>query len=172
MPRSRLADSLEISERQLRRDIAAYEQLREDAPPGQPLALPRLVTELRDGRAWVLLEPPDERTGELAAELCALALNGRRHDPDAVEIRLLFDASAAERVARRAWPGQLGWERALTPSGSERILRLRLPVCDELVAWILTWRDGCVAMDPPELRARLAAELRLLLDRYDRERGA
>ncbi len=85
-------------------------------------------------------------------------------DEPPVEVRLRFhDPAAASRAREAHWhPSQ----RAIThPDGS---LELVFTVAGllEITPWILEWGDAVEVLAPPELRARVAAVARALVERY------
>jgi proteasome accessory factor B len=82
---------------------------------------------------------------------------------DEVSVRVRFDAAVAWRVERAQWhPTQV-----ITREDDGRIvLSMRVAGATELFSWILSWGAHAEVLEPEELRAEIAGELRKSLGQY------
>lgn len=77
-------------------------------------------------------------------------------------VRLRFEPRALPAAQARQWHPSATWSPE--PDGSA-VLRLRVSG-RELQSWILEWGGAVEVLEPPSLRAAVAAELREAADRY------
>lgn len=80
------------------------------------------------------------------------------------EVKLRFEASAADRVRERVW--HESQEIKELPGGAVE-LSLRLGALEEVQQWILGWGPLAEVLGPPELRARVAAAATAMAKRYE-----
>lgn len=92
----------------------------------------------------------------------------RAQDADAGRvhrIRLRFTGYAAQTVAERRWhPSQQ--IKPLRKDGSAIELRLELHTLEDISRWVLSWGRHAQVLEPEELKARVADELRAALNHY------
>ena len=74
-----------------------------------------------------------------------------------------FDAAVADRVREREWHES---QELRDLPGGRLELRLRLGALPEIERWILTWGCDAEVVQPRELRQRLRATAKALVDRY------
>jgi predicted DNA-binding transcriptional regulator YafY len=78
-------------------------------------------------------------------------------------VRLRFDRSVAHRVRETVW--HRSQELTEGPDGGVE-LRVTVAGIVEIQPWILSWGDAVEVLDPPELRAAVAAAVKAAADRY------
>lgn len=84
-------------------------------------------------------------------------------DQPPTDVVLRFDAAVASRVGETTWHPTQQLEPA--PDGS-LIFRATVAGSIEIRLWILSWGDAVEVLEPPDLRADVAATLRRAVDRY------
>ncbi len=84
-------------------------------------------------------------------------------DEDPVEVRLRFDAVVARRVGETRWhPSQ----RLEAQADGGVVMSVRVAATVEILPWVLGWGGHCEALEPAELRARVADEVRAAVALY------
>ncbi|HVX94143.1 MAG TPA: WYL domain-containing protein [Polyangia bacterium] len=82
---------------------------------------------------------------------------------EAARVRVRFDAQVARYVQRRMWHPTQKF-RKLPTGGVELTMRVRGTT--EVVSWVLSFGDKALVLEPPTLRAEVAAELGRAAARY------
>ena len=84
-------------------------------------------------------------------------------DQEEVEVRLRFDPSVATQVTETTWHPTESVERE---AGGSVVWRARVPGTIEIRRWILQWGADVEVLEPPELRAEVAAIVRHAAENY------
>jgi proteasome accessory factor B len=79
------------------------------------------------------------------------------------EVRLHFDPPAARYIKESVWHQSQVLENC---DGGGCLLKMEVPISEELERWIFTWTPHCEVLKPLSLRKRIEESCRLMLARY------